>query len=688
LFPELSDLGGSSLAASRREFWGAESGHFTCLGRQCAGLIMCGIFAYIGSREAAALLITALKRLEYRGYDSAGIGVHAGDSEQPLKVRKKVGKVSNLEEDVSNAGTQVAGTLGIAHTRWATHGKPSDINSHPHTTKENSVAVVHNGVIENYRALKEQLSSKGYQFVSQTDTELLAHLVQDLKTQMENCTWPEVVATALQLVEGAYGVAFLFQDEPDLLIGARKGSPLILGVGNGENMLASDASAIVEHTKDVVYLREGEMVEVRRTGYKVTEMTKVTQGLGTNSWSPRGNDVENPIVRLELSLEQIEKGGYEHFMLKEIMDQPNALRNAMRGRIYQPVDSPDTFSVKLGGLEKAKDNASDGRSPLDRMASASRLLAAACGTSWHSALIAKYAFENLAGLPTEVEYASEFRYRKPLISSGDCLLAISQSGETADTLEAIKIAKQHEALTIGIVNVVGSSIARETDAGIYLHAGPEIGVASTKAFTGQVVALLLLALRLGEKRGVLSQEKLHSYCEALQTLPDNLEKWLPDLSQQTNIISKYFRLASNTFFSGSGIHFPVALEGALKLKEISYIHAEGFPAAEIRHGPVTLIKNFVPVVCVAMRSDPAYEESKKMVKEFREKDAAVLVITDDGNTDFDNVAHFVIRCPDVQSELQPLLSVIPLQLLSYYIADMRGCSIDQPRNLAKSVTVE
>ncbi|CAE7232688.1 glmS [Symbiodinium pilosum] len=645
---------------------------------------MCGIFAYIGNKEAASLLITALKRLEYRGYDSAGIGIHG----VPLKVRKKVGKVSNLEEDVAHAGNQVSGTLGIAHTRWATHGKPSDINAHPHTTAESSIAVVHNGVIENNAALREQLSSKGYKFVSQTDTELLAHLVQDLKKQMEGATYTEVVATALRLCEGAYGVAFIFQDEPDLLIGARKGSPLILGVGQGEHMLASDASAIVEHTKDVVYLREGELVEVRRSGFKVSELHKIISSLGKNSWSPR-KDAENPIVRLELSLEQIEKGGYKHFMLKEIMDQPNAMRNALRGRIYQPADVPDKWEIKLGGLEKAKEGLSaDGISPLERMANASRLIFAACGTSWHSSLIAKYAFEKLAGVAAEVEYASEFRYRKPLICRSDCLIAISQSGETADTLEAIKMAKQHQALTIGVVNVVGSSIARETDAGMYLHAGPEIGVASTKAFTCQVVALLLMALRLGKQRGVLSETTLNSYCAALNSVPDSIEKWLAALTDQTRIVSKYFRLATNAIFSGMGIHFPVALEGALKLKEISYIHAEGFPASEIRHGGITLIRNFVPVICVAMRSDPAYEDMKQMVQDFRAKDAAVVVLTDDGNTDFSNIAHFTLHCPDTKLELQPLMCCIPLQLLSYYIADMRGCSIDQPRNLAKSVTVE
>jgi len=643
---------------------------------------MCGIFAYIGDKEAAALLITALKRLEYRGYDSAGIGVHG----VPLKVRKKVGKVANLEEDVSKASDTVKGTLGIAHTRWATHGKPSDINAHPHATSQSSIAVVHNGVIENHRALKEQLSSKGYQFLSQTDTELLAHLVQDLKMHMDGASWLEVVATALRLCEGAYGVAFIFQDDPDLIIGARKGSPLILGVGHGENMLASDASAIVEHTKDVVYLREGEIVEVRRSGFKVHDIQKVVSKLGKNSISPRPDDVENPIVRLELSLEQIEKGGFKHFMLKEIMDQPNAMRNCLRGRIYQPAET--RWEIKLGGLEKAKEGAANTTPPLERMAKACRLIFAACGTSWHSGLIGKYAFEKLAGVRAEVEYASEFRYRKPLICQSDCLIAISQSGETADTLEAIKMAKEHKALTIGVVNVVGSSIARETDAGMYLHAGPEIGVASTKAFTCQVIAILLMALRLGKQRGVLSEEMLNMYCAALNNVPDSIEKWISSLTEQTRVISKNLRLATNALFCGMGVHLPVALEGALKLKEISYIHAEGFPASEIRHGGITLIRNFVPVVCIAMRSDPAYDQIKQMVRDFRHKGAALLVLTDDGNSDFAGVAHFTLFCPATKLEMQPLISCIPLQLLSYHIADMRGCSIDQPRNLAKSVTVE
>ncbi|CAE8616869.1 unnamed protein product [Polarella glacialis] len=653
---------------------------------------MCGIFAYIGDRQAAALLIAALKRLEYRGYDSAGIGIHGGETGKPLKVRKKVGKVQNLDDDCANAGDSISGTLGIAHTRWATHGKPSDVNSHPHTTADKSIAVVHNGVVENYQTLKKQLSNKGYKFVSETDTELLAHLVRDIRNDMPEATWPQVVATALQHVEGAWGVAFLFEDEPDLMIGARKGSPLILGVGNGEYMLASDASAIVEHTKDVVYLREGELVEVHRSGYKVQEIQQIVHSL-KESLSPRsareGQSVENPIVRLELSLDQIEKAGYPHFMLKEIFDQPNSLRNGMRGRIYNRQDKPDSWQIKLGGLEKALEAPErEGKSAIDIMASARRLIICACGTSWHSGLIAKYVLENLAKIPVEVEYASEFRYRNPVIGKDDVIIAISQSGETADTLEAIKMAKKNNAITVGIVNVVGSSIARETDAGIYLHAGPEIGVASTKAFTGQVIALLMVALRLATERGVMSDEVLDSYCEALNALPDKLESWFKDLNDQIKVISKYFRLASNALFSGCGIHFPVALEGALKLKEISYIHAEGFPAAEIRHGALTLIRNFVPVVCIAMKSDPAYEQVKAQISEFRAKDAAVIVLTDQENNDFNGIASFVIRCPATKLELEPLIVAIPLQLLSYYIADERGCSIDQPRNLAKSVTVE
>jgi len=501
----------------------------------------------------------------------------------------------------------------------------------------------------------------------------------------------QVVAMALQLVEGAYGVVFLFQEEPDLLIGARKGSPLILGVGNGEHMLASDASAIVEHTKDVVYLRDGDLVEVRRSRYTLQRAEETAKCVTQISPRPSGG-LDNPIVRLEMSLEQIEKAGYEHFMMKEIMDQPNALRNALRGRLYRSGadgGGADCWRLKLGGLEKIPEDAGEGgRSPLQRMATAHRIIICACGTSFHSGMIAKCAIERLARLPVEVEYASEFRYRRPLISSEDVVVAISQSGETADTLEAIKIAKESKAMTIGIVNVVGSSIARATDAGVYLHAGPEIGVASTKAFTGQVLALLMISLQLAQTRGFLADKDFSSYCDALNDVPGLIESWLEPLNKQMKLIAKYFRLASNALFCGTGIHFPVALEGALKLKEISYIHAEGFPASEVRHGPLTLVRNFIPVVCIAMQSDPAYAQIKANVQELRAKDAALIVVTNEGNDDFNQTASFVIHCPNTKREFEPVTAVVPLQLLAYHIADMRGCSIDQPRNLAKSVTVE
>lgn len=652
---------------------------------------MCGIFAYIGSKQAVKLLITALKRLEYRGYDSSGVGLYG----TPIKVRKKVGKVSNLEADCNGAGAEVEGTCGIAHTRWATHGKPSDINSHPHTTSDNLIAVVHNGVIENYRALKEELSQKGYVFVSQTDTELLAHLVADIAKCMPGARHNQVVSMALSLVTGAYGVVFMFADEPDLLIGARKGSPLLLGIGDGEHMLASDASAIIEHTNEVVYLREGEIVEVTRSSYKIQTINDVVHRY-THTITPRDDDiVDNPIVRLNLSLDEIEKGGYEHFMLKEIMDQPNSLRSAMRGRILRAPSAeesqaglPGPWRVKLGGMDLPLSEFGN-ESALQRIISAKRLIVVACGTSWHSGLIAKHAIEGLAQIPVEVEYGSEFRYRRPLLSSKDVIIAVSQSGETADTLEAIKMAKEVGCLCIGIVNVVGSSIARETHAGMYLHTGPEIGVASTKAFTGQVLAILMLALEVGRTKGLVKPAQLDSYCEALQELPDIIEKWLPEVVTQVSVIARYFRLASNALFTGCGIQFPVALEGALKLKEISYIHAEGLPASEVKHGALTLVRNFMPVVCIAMKQDvTVYERILENHRELNAKGAALVALTDEGNTDFDDIASFVIHCPVTKLEFQPLINAIPLQLLSYYIADMRQCSIDQPRNLAKSVTVE
>ena len=692
---------------------------------------MCGIFAYIGNRQAMELLLVALQRMEYRGYDSAGAGIHQGEQ---IKIAKKNGKVVNLSNACGGGkNTDYAGTCGLAHTRWATHGKPSDENSHPHCNADKSVVVVHNGIIENYATLKQDLKSKGYVFTSETDTELLAHLVEDVRKELgPEASWAVVVSSALSLVTGTYGLVFMFKDDPDLLIGARKGSPLLLGVGNGEFYLASDGSAIVEHTKDVVYLREGELVEIRRGGYRIRNI----ETLGSHRMSI-DEYVSNPMCQLELSLEQIEKGGYKHFMLKEIIDQPNSIKNTVRGRLYQvqpdsagrslndaqvgsetplgrhcsvpvvgsngvgsfratdPCLSPaaaaiqSQWGIRLGGLMQTVK--STGKSALQSIADARKIIIVACGTSWHSGLIGEYLIEQFARLPVEVEYASEFRYRNPLITSEDCIIAISQSGETADTLEAIRIAKKFGALTIGIVNVVGSTIARETDAGIYLHAGPEIGVASTKAFTAQVTVLTLLALRLAVAKHSISEATFNHIAEQINDLPQYIAHVIESTASQVKKIAKYFRHAHNFLFLGRGIHFPVALEAALKLKEISYIHAEGYPAAEMKHGPIALIDHMMPVVVIAPKSDPIYDKIRANIEEVKARNGELIIITEENNHELDSFAGdelFVIRVPTVDPALQPLVAIIPLQLLSYYIADLRGCSIDQPRNLAKSVTVE
>ncbi|KAF4666707.1 hypothetical protein FOL47_003943 [Perkinsus chesapeaki] len=648
---------------------------------------MCGIFAYVGDGQALPCLIKALKRLEYRGYDSAGIGIHNG---KELKIAKKVGKVANLEAYCGGVNNpEYAGTMGIAHTRWATHGAPTDANAHPHFTEDRKIAVVHNGIIENYASLREELINKGYHFTSETDTELLAHLVADVRKQMgPEPSWSVIVSCALSIVTGAYGVVFMFEDEPDLLIGARKGSPLILGVGDGEYMLASDGSAVVEYTKDVVFIRDGELVEVRRSGYRL----RTIEGISTRQMSI-DEEVTNPLVQLEVSLEQIEKGGYPHFMIKEIMDQPNCIRNTCRGRLYQPIQDHETevparWDIRLGGLS-TKVQGSD-KTALEAIADADRIIICACGTSWHSGLIGEYLIEQLARINVEVEYASEFRYRNPLLTPKDVVIVISQSGETADTLEAIRIAKTNGALAIGIVNCVGSTIARETDAGIYLHAGPEIGVASTKAFTSQVMVLTLIALNLARSRGTIDQEYFYTLCEELHSFPEYISQVLKT-SKQIQTISKFFRMAQNFLFLGRGIHFPVALEGALKLKEISYIHAEGYPAAEMKHGPIALIDRLMPVVCIAPKSDPTYDKVKANIEEVKARNGELIIITEEGNHDLDRFVsdpEYIIRIPVVDVNLQPIIAVIPLQLLSYCIADLRGCSIDQPRNLAKSVTVE
>ncbi len=611
---------------------------------------MCGIVGYIGYQQAQDLLIAGLQRLEYRGYDSAGVAIVAEDG---LRVRKQKGKVRELAEAVGEAS--LVGTLGIGHTRWATHGFPSDDNAHPHLNAAGDFALVHNGIIENYAALRERLQQKGYRFRSQTDTEALVHLIDDVR-KATGLPLEEAVRQALTQVVGTYGLAIVSAEDPDLLIAARNGSPLILGVGEGEYFIGSDAAPLVEHTRQVVYLNDGEMVVVRRGGYEVktTDNVRLTK----------------EIHQLEWDLGEIEKGGYEHFMLKEIMEQPTSLEDCMRGRI-----SVENDTIKLGGLIEV----------LDQLRTARRIIIAACGTSWHAALVGEYMIEELARIPVEVEYASEFRYRNPIIGEGDVLMVISQSGETADTLAAVREARRRGVLVLGVVNTVGSTIARETDAGVYLHAGPEIGVASTKAFTAQVTVLAMIALKLAEGR-TLSDAEHREALRALAAIPEQVRQVLT-LDDQLRQMAQVYRYASNFLYLGRGYNFPVALEGALKLKEISYIHAEGYPAAEMKHGPIALIDQFMPVVVLALK-DNTYDKIVSNIEEVAARQGSVIALTDEGNGALDDLCEYVIRIPTTAAFLSPLLSVIPLQLLSYHIAVMRGCHVDQPRNLAKSVTVE
>jgi len=610
---------------------------------------MCGIVGYIGEREAQDILIKGLSRLEYRGYDSAGVAVVNGH----LGVRKKEGKIARLSEDL--AGNGLAGTLGIGHTRWATHGPPNDLNAHPHVSTDGSFALVHNGIIENYTALRDMLSKRGYTFVSQTDTEVLVRLIEDVVKQT-GLTLGKAVRQALSQVKGTYGIALVSTEDPDMLIAARKGSPLILGVGENEYFLGSDAAPIVEYTRKVVYLNDGELVVIRRGGFKVYSVDDVK--------------LRKTIHELEWDLEQIEKGGYEHFMLKEIMEQPSALEDAMRGRLY--TEEP---YVQLGGLMDS----------IERMRSADRIILCACGTSWHAALVGEYLIEAWARIPVEVEYASEFRYRNPILRKGDAVLVISQSGETADTLAAVREAQGQGVPVYGICNTVGSTIARETDAGVYLHAGPEIGVASTKAFTAQVTVLAQLALKLAKERE-LPEAEIKNIVSELKAIPSKIAEVLEN-ADSIEQIAKIFRYASNFLYLGRGANFPVALEGALKLKEISYIHAEGYPAAEMKHGPIALIDRFMPVVFIAIK-DSTYEKVVSNIEEVAARDGVVIVVTDAEEGELDHLCEHVIRIPKTHEMLSPLLTVIPLQILSYHIAVMRGCDVDQPRNLAKSVTVE
>jgi glucosamine--fructose-6-phosphate aminotransferase (isomerizing) len=614
---------------------------------------MCGIVAYIGPKEAYPILVKGLKRLEYRGYDSAGIALIQNNE---IRLVKQKGKVSDLELLASE--TSVVGSIGIGHTRWATHGEPNQVNAHPHLNSDASIAVIHNGIIENYAALKEELQKRGYIFKSDTDTEVLVHLIDEI-LKIEKCSLKDAVRLALNEVSGAYAIAVISLKEPNTMIGARKGSPLILGIGENEFFIASDATPVVEYTKKVIYLKDEEMVELNRDGsFEILT-------IHNEAISPK-------IQELELKLEMIEKGGYEHFMLKEIFEQPKSIFDSIRGRI----DSNEG-TIKLGGLEEYK----------TRILNAKRIIIVSCGTSWHAGLLAEYLFEDLARVNVEVEYASEFRYRNPVIDSDDIVIAISQSGETADTLAAIEMAKQKGCLILGVCNIVGSSIPRASHAGCYTHAGPEIGVASTKAFTAQVSVLTLMALWIAERKGTMTPSEIKQILIELEHIPSKIEKTLENSVDQIKDIANKFYESRNFLYLGRGYNFPAALEGALKLKEISYIHAEGYPAAEMKHGPIALIDEEMPVVVLA-NNDSIHEKIINNIQEVVARKGQVIAITTANDVEINKLAKHIIEVPETVECLSPILASVPLQLLSYYIALMRGCNVDQPRNLAKSVTVE
>jgi glucosamine--fructose-6-phosphate aminotransferase (isomerizing) len=612
---------------------------------------MCGIVAYVGQREACPIILKGLKRLEYRGYDSAGVALlNEGD----LKVFKKKGKVADLEAHIGTQNT--SSTIGIGHTRWATHGEPNDANAHPHYSSSKKIAIIHNGIIENYASLKQHLLNKGYEFHSDTDSEVFVNLIEDVQKN-SNVSLAEAVRLALHEVVGAYAIVVISHDSPTQLVAARKGSPLVIGVGKGEYFLASDATPIIEYTNEVVYLNDFEIAVIRD---------------GVLDIRTKEDVVQTPYIqKLELELEAIEKGGYPHFMLKEIFEQPRSILDSMRGRLV---------------AENTQLTMSSIREYATRFKNADRIIVVACGTSWHAGLVAEYLFEEFARIPVEVEYASEFRYRNPVIREGDIVIAISQSGETADTLAALELAKSKGAMIFGVCNVVGSSIARATDAGAYTHAGPEIGVASTKAFTAQVTVLSLIAMMVAEMRGTMELSALRHMMIEMEKIPAKVEQAL-QLDKEIQAISEIFKDASNFIYLGRGFNFPVALEGALKLKEISYIHAEGYPAAEMKHGPIALIDENMPVVVIATK-DSSYEKIVSNVQEVRARKGRVIAIVTEGDTVIPQMAEFVIEVPSTHEALMPLISVIPLQLLSYHIAVLRGCNVDQPRNLAKSVTVE
>lgn len=613
---------------------------------------MCGIVGYIGNRQAYPILIKGLHRLEYRGYDSAGIALI---NHKNLKVYKAKGKVSELEHFAEQK--DISGTIGIAHTRWATHGEPNQKNAHPHYSQSEEIAIIHNGIIENYVVLKEGLMKEGYTFQSQTDTEVLVQLIEYMK-KTNNSDLPTAVQLALNQVVGAYAIAVLEKNNPDLIVAARKGSPLVIGIGEDEYFIASDATPIVEYTNKVTYIGEEEIVTIMRN-----EPLKI-KTIGNIEKTPH-------IQKLEMTLSQLEKGGYPHFMLKEIFEQPKTLNDCMRGRV-----NVDSDNITLAGFI-------DNR---DKFLNAKRIIITACGTSWHAAQIGMYAIEEFARIPVEVEYSSEFRYRNPVINKDDIVIAISQSGETADTLAAVELAKKHGAFIFGICNVVGSSIPRNTHSGCYTHVGPEIGVASTKAFTAQVTVLTMLAILIGKEKETLSNEEYLKLIKELSLIPDKISEVLQKNSQIAEM-SKTFTYASNCIYLGRGYNFPVALEGALKLKEISYIHAEGYPAAEMKHGPIALISNEMPVIAIATQSD-TYEKVISNIQEIKARKGRIISIVTEGDEVVRKLSSYSIEVPKTETCLTPLLSVIPLQLLAYHIAVVKGCDVDQPRNLAKSVTVE
>lgn len=614
---------------------------------------MCGIVGYIGNREVYPILIKGLRRLEYRGYDSAGVAIlnNKGD----LNVYKRKGKVSDLEAFAS--GSDTTGNMGIGHTRWATHGEPNDVNSHPHYSQSKNLVMIHNGIIENYAAIKEGLKKRGHTFLSQTDTEVLIHLIEDIK-EHENMKLGHAVLAALNQVIGAYAIVIMDKNDPNTLVAAKKGSPMVIGIGHDEFFIASDASPIVEFTKNVVYLEDEQVAIVRRG-----EELKIR--------SLKDKEVTPYVQKLTIELEAIEKGGYDHFMLKEIYEQPRSIKDSMRGRLHA-----ETGEVKLGGIVEHE----------GKFKNAKRIIFIACGTSWHAGLVGEYLFEEFARIPVEVEYASEFRYRNPIIYPDDIVIAISQSGETADTLAAIELAKAKGATIVGVCNVVGSSIPRATHAGSYTHAGPEIGVASTKAFTAQVTVLTLMALHVARIKGTMPESRYRQILFEMEAVPNKIEEVLK-LNDKIKEIAYKYKDASNALYLGRGFTFPVALEGALKLKEISYIHAEGYPAAEMKHGPIALIDEEMPVFIIATKG-PNYEKVVSNIQEVKARKGKVIAVVTAGDKDVKGMADYTIEIPETDEALVPLISVVPWQLLSYHIAVMRGCNVDQPRNLAKSVTVE